>query len=98
MSDFNEIIKSEKPTLVDFYADWCGPCRMMNPIIEETKTNLGDKVTILKVNIDNNREISTKYNVRSIPTIILLKNGEIIWRKSGISTAKDLTKEIINLI
>ena len=76
MSNFNEIIKSEKPTLVDFWAPWCGPCRIMTPIIEETKTEIGDKATVLKVNVDDNRDVSVKYGIRSIPTIILFKNGE----------------------
>ena len=68
MSDFNTIINSDTPTLVDFFATWCGPCKTMSPIVEETKNLLGDKAKVLKVNVDNNREVSMKYNIRSIPT------------------------------
>ena len=94
MSDFNELINSDKPTLVDFWAPWCGPCKMMTPIIEETKTKLGDKATVLKVNVDENKEVSIKYGIRSIPTIILFKNGELIWRQSGVVQSKVLVDKI----
>lgn len=94
MSDFNTLLNSEKPTLVDFHAVWCGPCRMMNPIIEETKATLGDKANVLKVDVDQNKDVAIKYNIRSVPTIILFKNGEPVWRQSGIVAAKDLTKKI----
>ena len=68
MSDFNEIINSDKPTLVDFWAPWCGPCKMMTPIIEETKNTLGDKATVIKINVAENKEVSRKYGIRSIRT------------------------------
>jgi len=84
MSDFNELINSKKPTLVDFYADWCGPCKMMKPIIEDTKKDLGDDATILKVNIDNNSDVAIQYGIRSIPTLVLFKEGEVVWRQSGL--------------
>jgi thioredoxin 1 len=84
MSDFNELINSTKPTLVDFYADWCGPCKVMSPLIEETKKDLGDGATVLKVNIDENSDVAIKYGIRSIPTLILFKEGEIVWRQSGV--------------
>lgn len=96
MSDnFSEIIKSKKPTLVDFYATWCGPCRMMEKPLEEIKSEVGDSVTILKVDVDTNREASMKYNVRGVPTFILFKEGEIVWRQSG-AMAKDLIKNKLN--
>jgi len=84
MSDFNELINSKKPTLVDFYADWCGPCKMMKSIIEDTKKDLGDDATILKVNIDNNSDVAIQYGIRSIPTLVLFKEGEVVWRQSGV--------------
>jgi len=84
MSDFNELINSKKPTLVDFYADWCGPCKMMKSIIEDTKKDLGDNATILKIDIDNNSDVAIKYGIRSIPTLILFKEGEVVWRQSGV--------------
>jgi thioredoxin 1 len=96
MSDnFNEIIKSKKPTLVDFYATWCGPCKMMEKPLEEIKSEVGDSVTILKVDVDSNRETAAKYNVRGVPTFILFKEGEIVWRQSG-AMAKDLIKNKLN--
>jgi len=94
MNDFNTIINSDKPTLVDFFATWCGPCKTMAPIVDETKNILGDKAKVLKVNVDNNREVSMKYNIRSIPTMVIFKNGEIVWRKPGVTSSKDLVEEV----
>tara|TARA_B100001287_G_C22589480_1_gene484894 strand:- start:751 stop:1047 length:297 start_codon:yes stop_codon:yes gene_type:complete len=94
MNDFNTIINSDKPTLVDFFATWCGPCKTMSPIVDETKNILGDKAKVLKVNVDNNREVSIKYNIRSIPTMVIFKNGEIVWRKPGVTSSKDLVEEV----
>jgi thioredoxin 1 len=84
MNNFNELINSKKPTLVDFYADWCGPCKMMKPIIEDTKKELGNTATILKVDIESNSDVARQYGIRSIPTLILFKEGEVVWRQSGI--------------
>ena len=94
MSDFNEIINSDKPTLVDFWAPWCSPCRTMTPIIEETKTKLGDKATVLKVNVDENKEVSIKYGIRSIPTLVLFQKGQPIWRQSGVVQSSKLVEEV----
>lgn len=94
MNDFNTIINSDKPTLVDFFATWCGPCKTMEPIVEETKNVLGEKAKVLKVNVDNNRTVSMKYNIRSIPTLVIFKNGEIVWRKPGVTSSKDLVEEV----
>ena len=82
--EFNEIIESTKPTLVDFYADWCGPCKMLSPIIEETKEILGEDVNVIKINVDMNSEIASKYQIRSIPTLMVFKKGEVLWRQSGV--------------
>ena len=98
MSDFNEIINSDKPTLVDFYANWCGPCKMMTPIIEETKTKLGDKATVLKVNVDENKEVSIKYGIRSIPTVVLFQKGQPIWRQSGVVQSSKLVEEVEKVV
>tara|TARA_R110002153_G_scaffold154773_1_gene306817 strand:- start:2623 stop:2919 length:297 start_codon:yes stop_codon:yes gene_type:complete len=98
MSDFNEIINSDKPTLVDFWANWCSPCRTMTPIIEETKSELGDKANVLKVNVDDNKEVSVKYNVRSIPTVILFKNGNPVWRQSGVVQKNVLINEVNKVV
>jgi thioredoxin 1 len=98
MSDFNEIINSEKPTLVDFYANWCSPCRTMTPIIEETKNTLGDKATVLKIDIDKNREVALKYGIRGVPTMILFQKGKTIWRQSGVVPSKMLVGEVEKIV
>jgi thioredoxin 1 len=97
MSDFNEIINSEKPTLVDFYATWCGPCKMMVPILENVSKEVGDDAKILKVDIDKNMDAAREYGVRSVPTLILFKEGEIVWRQAGVSQ-KDLLVETIQKV
>ena len=94
MSDFNELINSEKPTLVDFYATWCGPCKMMNPIMEETKTEIGDTANILKVDVDKNREVAVKYGIRGVPTMIIFQNGQPVWRQSGVIPKSTLVENI----
>jgi len=94
MNDFNTIINSDTPTLVDFFATWCGPCKTMSPIGEETKNILGEKAKVLKVNVDNNRDVSMKYNIRSVPTMVIFKNGEVVWRKPGVTSSKDLVEEV----
>ena len=94
MNDFNTIINSDTPTLVDFFATWCGPCKTMSPIVEETKNILGEKAKVLKVNVDNNRDVSMKYNIRSVPTMVIFKNGKIVWKKPGVTSSKDLVEEV----
>lgn len=92
---FNEIINGEKPVLVDFYADWCGPCKMMNPILKDLKKKVGDAVNIIKVDAEKNADAAIKYNVRGVPTLILFKDGQILWQQSGVVQAKQL-EQIIN--
>ena len=98
MSDFNEIINSDKPTLVDFYADWCGPCKVMSPIIEQTKSTLGDTATVLKINIDNNQEVARKYQIRSIPTLMIFKEGEVVLRQSGVPQKEMIVESVKKFI
>jgi len=91
---FNTLIQTETPVLIDFYADWCGPCKMLSPILKEVKDELGDKIKVLKIDVDNNAAIAGRYQVRGVPTMILFKEGEIRWRKSGVLPKHTLLKEL----
>jgi len=93
-SSFGTIIHSETPVLVDFFADWCGPCKMLAPILKQVKEELNDKIKIIKIDVDKNQVLSTKFQVRGVPTMILFKNGKQLWRQSGV-----LQKEqILNVV
>ena len=83
MSKFNDIIQSDVPTLVDFHATWCGPCKMMSPVLEQLKKAYGDKVRILKIDVDKNPAIADRFKVRGVPTFVLFKAGKLLWRESG---------------
>ncbi|MEY3198432.1 MAG: thioredoxin [Bacteroidota bacterium] len=83
MGKFSEIVKSDIPTLVDFYATWCGPCKMMSPVLERIKNEMGSQVRVLKIDVDKNQDAAEKFKVRGVPTFILFKKGEIQWRQSG---------------
>ncbi len=92
MDKFSEVIKSEKPVLVDFFATWCGPCKMMAPILHDLKAAVGDKVTILKIDVDKNPEVSSQFQVQGVPTLIIFKQGKVAWRQSGVVQAKELQR------
>lgn len=91
---FNEMIQSNKPILVDFHATWCGPCKMMSPILKEVKDNVGDAVSVIKVDVDKNPQAAAMYQVQGVPTLILFKNGEPVWRQSGVVPKANLIKII----
>ncbi len=91
---FQELINSNTPVLVDFHAEWCGPCKTMAPILEEIKEELGDSIRIVKVNVDKNTQAAVHYGVRGVPTMILFKNGQILWREAGVMPKQ----EILNVI
>ncbi|MEO5998240.1 MAG: thioredoxin [Chitinophagaceae bacterium] len=91
---FNEVIQSEKPVLVDFFAEWCGPCKMMAPILKDVKQQIGETATIIKVDVDKSPEAASQYKIQGVPTLILFKNGKPLWRQSGVVPKAD----IINII
>ncbi len=96
MGKFNEIIQSETPTLVDFFATWCGPCKAMQPILDQLKSDLGESLRIIKIDIDKNQAIAEKFKVKGVPTFVLFKKGEILWRQSGAMTLQTIKQNIFS--
>jgi len=90
MSKFNEIIKGDKPVLIDFSAEWCQPCRMMPPILKQVKSQLGDRIRILKVDVDKNPAIARKWMIQNVPTLMIFKNGEVKFRQAGVIQAQQI--------
>ena len=98
MNKFQDIIAGDTPVLVDFFAEWCGPCKMMKPVLEELKKKMGNKIIILKIDIDKNISLSSEYRIQSVPTLVLWKQGEIIWRQSCALSLNELEQILLSYI
>ncbi|CAM4260743.1 thioredoxin [Flavobacterium terrigena] len=92
---FNQIINNDTPVLIDFYASWCGPCQMLSPILKQVKDNLGERVSIIKIDVDKNQDIVTSYQVRGVPTMMLFQNGKQLWRQSGVLSKEEIILMIL---
>lgn len=92
--NFNQIINGDKPVLVDFHADWCGPCKMLSPIIKEVSKEMDGKIRIIKIDVDKNQPLAQRFQVRGVPTLILFKSGKVVWQQSGVQTKQ----QIINVL
>ncbi len=95
MSKFQDLISSPKPVLIDFHAEWCGPCKMMSPIVKQVATEMGDKATIVKIDVDKNQQIAEHYQIMGVPTLMIFKNGKSVWRQSGV-VQKNQLLQILN--
>jgi len=94
MATFSEMIQGDKPVLVDFFAEWCGPCKIMKPVLKELKTKLGDSTTILQIDVDKSPQTASAFQIQGVPTLILFKKGKAVWRQSGVVPANQLEKVI----
>ena len=96
-SKFNELVGNSQPVVIDFYAPWCGPCKSMGPILENLKARVGDKAKIVKIDVDDNQDIAMQLGIRSVPTLIIFKDGEVKWKKIGVSNVGEMEAEIAKL-
>lgn len=95
-SSFDQLIHSDKPVLIDFFATWCGPCQMLGPVLKEVKDQLGDSVSIIKIDVDKNQELAAMQQVRGVPTMMLFQNGKQLWRQSGLLSKDEIIKNILD--
>ncbi len=96
-SKFNELVGSDQPIVIDFYAPWCGPCKAMGPVLENLKARVGDKAKIVKIDVDDNQDLALQLGIRSVPTLMIFKNGEVKWKKIGISNVSEMETELAKL-
>ena len=94
MGNFSKIIGQDKPVLVDFFAEWCGPCKMMAPILKEVKDEMGDQVTILKVDVDKNQPLAARHQIKGVPTLIIFRKSKIVWKQSGVVSKIDILSKL----
>lgn len=95
MNAFHKIINAEKPVLIDFYATWCGPCQMLSPVLKQVKNNLGERISIIKIDVDKNQDIAASYQIKGVPTMMLFQNGKQLWRQSGVLSKEEIIRIII---
>ena len=98
MNNFEQLIAGDKPVLVDFFATWCGPCKMMHPILEELKQSIGDRATIIKIDVDEAQEFAVQYGVRAVPTLAIFKRGQLVWREAGVHSAQQLIQALESFV
>jgi len=98
MSNFSEIINKDQPVLVDFFATWCGPCQTLSPILKQVKDELGDNISVIKIDVDKNQAVAAQFQVRGVPTMLLFKNGKQVWRQSGVVPPEQLKRTILQFI
>lgn len=96
MKKFSEIINSDVPVLVDFFATWCGPCQMLSPVLKQVKDSLGERISIIKIDVDKNQGLASQYQVRGVPTMMLFQNGKQLWRQSGVLSKEEIVQIILH--
>lgn len=94
MASFGSIINSEQPVIIDFFAEWCGPCKMVSPILKQLKEEMGDQVKLIKIDVDKNQAIAGKYQIKGVPTLMIFKEGNLMWRQSGVAPIEQLREEV----